>query len=136
MVTSFKRTYATCYGFQDCCCQSSYSCSRPLLTHAPTGDPPTHRQVGLSLLWGQCSFPWVLLCIRFCLCPPSVSGGYEFDFQCDCTPLVATSPLSLEGGYLFLMGSNILLLMAVKQLVAILVFSLEKISAHPFTPPS
>ena len=33
------------------------------------------------------------------------------------------------------MGSNILLLMVVQQEVAILEFSQEKMSTHPFTPP-
>ena len=37
--------------------------------------------------------------------------------------LVGASPLPLGMGYLFLVGSNILLLMVVQQLVAILVLS-------------
>ena len=35
-----------------------------------------------------------------------------------------------------MVGSNILLLMAVQQLVAILEFSQEKVSEHPSTPLS
>ena len=38
------------------------------------------------------------------------------------------SPLSLDVGYLFLVGSTILLSMVVPQLVAILVFSKEEVS--------
>ena len=41
MVTSFKRTYATGWASQDYCCQSPCPCSRPLLTHASSGDPQT-----------------------------------------------------------------------------------------------
>ena len=49
---------------------------------------------------------------------------------------VADSPLPLDVGYLFLVGSNILLLMVVQQLVVILVFSQEKMSARSSIPPS
>ena len=35
--------------------------------------PNIHKQVWLSLLWGPCSFPWVLVNTRFCLYPPRVS---------------------------------------------------------------
>ena len=38
MVTSSKRTYATCCIFQVCCSQRSCPCGRPLLTHASAGD--------------------------------------------------------------------------------------------------
>ena len=30
----------------------------------------THRKVWVTLLWGHCSFSWVLVCTGFCLCPP------------------------------------------------------------------
>ena len=50
--------------------------------------------------------------------------------------LVWASPLSLDMDYLFLVGSNSLLLMVVQQLVAILEFSQEKMSKHPSTLPS
>ena len=61
----------------------------------------------------------------------------RFDFKCSCIPPTVLLWLLLcpYCGYLFLMGSNILLLMVVQQLVAILVFSKEKISACPSTPP-
>ena len=35
----------------------------------------TQRQVWLSLLWGHCSLPLVLVYTRFCLSPPTVSDG-------------------------------------------------------------
>ena len=44
--------------------------------------------------------------------------------------------MPLDMGYLFLVGSKILLLIVVEQLAVILVFSQEKISACPSTLPS
>ena len=49
--------------------------------------------------------------------------------------IARASPLPLDVGCLFLMGSYILLLM-VQQRVVILDFLQEKRSAYPFTPPS
>ena len=46
------------------------------------------------------------------------------------------SSLFLDVEYLFLVGSGILLAMVVQQLVVILVFSQEEMSAHPSTLPS
>ena len=46
------------------------------------------------------------------------------------------SPLPLDVGYLFLMGSNTLLSMVVQQRVVILEFSQEKVTICPPTPPS
>ena len=54
-------------GSQDCRCQCTYPCSRPLLIHT-SQETPGKSQVWLSLLWGHCSFllgpdvPKVLLC--------------------------------------------------------------------------
>ena len=64
--------------------------------------------------------------------------GLRFDFKHDCASptLVGASPLPLDTGYLFLVGSRILLLMVAQELVAILVFSQEKMSIHPATLPS
>ena len=51
----------------------------PLTLQQATTDPrlhqrllDTHGQICVSLLWGHCSFLLVLLCTRFCLCPPRV----------------------------------------------------------------
>ena len=78
MVTSFKRIYATCCASQDCCCQSLCPRSSPLLTHASAGDLQTLKGSYDSVSCGShCSFPSVLVHTRFCLCPPSISGGYE-----------------------------------------------------------
>ena len=65
-------------------------------------------------------------------------AGMGFDFivfvplQC----LFVASPLYLDMGYLFLVGSSVLLSMVVQQLVVILVFLQEEMSAHPATLPS
>ena len=50
--------------------------------------------------------------------------------------LAAASSLSLDVGYLFLVGSNILLSIVVQQVIAILVLLPEEISTHPSTLPS
>ena len=53
-------------------------------------------------------------------------------------PLLSCWGLSfaLDVGCLFLVGSNMLLSMAVQRLVAVLEFSREKMNAHPSTPLS
>ena len=55
---------------------------------------------------------------------------------CPSYHLAGASPLSLDMGYLFLVGSNIFLSMVVQHRGASLEFSQEKMSAHPSTPPS
>ena len=65
--------------------------------------------------------------------------GMGFDPKCDFAPptiLLGASPLPLDMGCLFLVGSNILLLMVVQQQVLILEFSQKKMSTCPSTPPS
>ena len=70
MVTSSKRTFTTHHAFQDCCCLENPH-GRPLLTHAFTGDPqPVTSRSGSVSCEGHCSFPWVLVHTKFCLCPP------------------------------------------------------------------
>ena len=61
----------------------------------------------------------------------------EFDFTVigPSYHLAAASSLSLDMGYLFLVGSSILPSMAVQQLVAVLVLSQEEVSSHPSTLP-
>ena len=50
--------------------------------------------------------------------------------------LARASPLPLDMGYLFLVGSNILPSTTAQQWVAVLEFSQEKMSACPYTLPS
>ena len=62
-----------------------------------------------------------------------------FDSKCNFSPpiiLLGIFPLPLDMGYLFLVGSNILLSMVVQQIVSVLEFSQEKMRAHPSTPQS
>ena len=89
MLTFSKRTYATHHTFQVCCSQSSSPCSKSLLTCASAGDAHTLKgRSGSVSCGGHCSFPWVLVRTRFCLCPPSISGRCEiwFDSKCNFTP--------------------------------------------------
>ena len=136
----------THYTSQDCCCQSPLACNRPLLTRASTRDTQTlkGRYVSVSC-GGHCSFPWVLVNTRFCLCPPSISGTYELWFTMWLHPsynLAAASLLPLDVGYLFFGGIlhspyiDIFLSIVVQQPVAILMFLLEKMSTPPSNPPS
>ena len=48
-----------------------------------TDDPHLHRKpsntskyIWFSPLWDHCSFPWVLVNTRFCLCPPRVRSVF------------------------------------------------------------
>ena len=47
-------------------------CGRSLLTRTSTGDKHSKADLAQSL-WG------LLVCTRFCLSPPSISGRYGFD---------------------------------------------------------
>ena len=51
-------------------------------------------------------------------------------------PSAVASSLSLDIGCLFLVGSSVLLLITVQQLVTVLVLSQEEMSICPSTPPS
>ena len=56
-----------------CCSQSPCPHRRPLLTRASAGDAETLKVWPGSVSYeGLCSFPWVLVHTRFCLCPLSV----------------------------------------------------------------
>ena len=67
-----KRTYANTH-FQDCCCQCPCPYRRPLLTHSSTGDPQTLTGKSGSVSCGvTVPFSWVLVCTKYCLCPPRV----------------------------------------------------------------
>ena len=130
MVTFSTRAYATHCLTLVCCTQSPCPYSRPLLTRISAGD--SCKGLAQSL-WGL----WVLLHTRFCLSPPSVSGGYGVCFQMQfCPPchLTGTFPLPLDMGYL-LVWSNFLLLMVIQQQVVILEFSHKKMSTCPPTLP-
>ena len=92
-----------------------------------------------SLMWGsEPSQQWenffAIIVLQFLGCPP---GRYGFDFIMT-APLIPShcSSFSLDMDiFFFSMGSSVLLLMVIQQLVEILVLSQET-SAHPSTPPS
>ena len=120
----------------------------PLSLRQATADPclhtpqetlkPSKPSLAQSLAEVTIPFPGSWCTQGLCLHPPCISGGYEVYFLMQFLPsyhLVGASPLPLDVWYFFLVGSNVLLLMAVQQLVEILVF-LQKMSARPSTPPS
>ena len=129
MVTSSKRTDATCQASQVCCSQSPCPHSRSLLTRASTRDTQTLKCVSSSVsCGGHCSFPLVLVHTRFCLHPLSVPGGSEIwflnmPFLASATVLLGLLLFPWIQGILFTVGSNILMSMVVQQLVVILVFT-------------
>ena len=65
------------------CIQRPRPCSRPLLIHASTRDPWTLTGKSSSVSCGNTApFSWLLVCTRFCLCPPRVC----FHFHRKATP--------------------------------------------------
>ena len=55
------------------CTHSPQPCSRPPLTHAPARDSWTLMGMSGSVSCGVTApFFWVLVCTKFCLCPPRV----------------------------------------------------------------
>ena len=114
---------------QVCWTQSPCPCDRLLLTRTSAGD--TQRQVWLSLCgvsWYAHGFVWSL----------GISlAGMRFDSKCSFALLPSgASPLPLDVGYFFPVGSNILLSVVVQQWVVVLEFSQERTSTHPSTLPS
>ena len=98
----------------------------------PLQETLKHRKYRLvQSLW----YLWVLVCKRFCLSPPSISGMYNgvWNAISPFLPFDGTFPLPLDMGYLSLVGSNIVLLVVIQQRVAILELFQEKKSAHPST---
>ena len=56
-----------------CCTQCPRPCSRPPHAHTSTGDCWTLTGKSRSVSCGvSAAFSWVLVCTRFCLCPPRV----------------------------------------------------------------
>ena len=132
MATSSKRAYATGWLTHVCCrqrpCPRSCHC-----WPVPLQETLKHsKKVWLSLCgasesWCVQGFVWPLLASLV---------GMGFDSKCDFFPffhLVGASYLPLNVGYLYMVRSNILLLMVVQQWVAVLEFSQEKMSTRPST---
>ena len=100
-------------------------------THLCRRHSNTQKQVWLSL----CGFSWCTQELVWAFQASLASMG--FDSKHDFTPRTVYWGFSfaLGSGIIFLVGSNILLLMVVQQCVAILEFLQEKMSAHPSIPP-
>ena len=75
-------------------------------------------------------------CSPVCGSPTWQIRDWNLSWLCPSYVIAAVSSLSLDVGYLSFMGSSILLLMVVQQLVAILVLLREEMSTRPSTPPS
>ena len=92
-----------------------------------------------SLTWGsKSSQQWenfLVLLLSSSWVTHLVSVGFDFIIIVPLVPSCCSLYFVLDMGYLFLVGSSILLSLVVQQLVVILVFS-QVMSTHPSTPPS
>ena len=80
VMTSFKRTYACTLWLPGLLYSVSLTCFRPVSIHTSAGDFQTLTSMSGSVSCGVTApLPWVLLCIRFSLCPPRVCfpGGSQ-----------------------------------------------------------
>ena len=116
---------------QICCSKSPCPHGRPLLTHASTEDTQILKACLAQSLVGSLDSG---LDVHKVLFDPSKHHWWVWGLILNSIfpsyyP-VAASPLPLDEGYLFLVGSRITLSMAVQQLIAILEFSQEKMSTH------
>ena len=89
-----------------------------------TADPCLHRRLSNTKrrVWlSLCGVSW---CTQgFVSALPVSLVGIRFDFKCDFTPsyhLTGASHLPLDVGYIFLVGSNILLSLVIQQGIVIL----------------
>ena len=145
MVTFSKRTFATHRASQVCGSQISCPQGGPLLTRASTGDTQTLTGRSVSVSYeGHWSFPSVLVYPRHFLFAPSEYPWWVWGFILNkFAPLLPSYwGFSFAVGigifflfFIFLVESNILS-MVVKQLVATLEFTQEKMSTWPFSLPS
>ena len=118
---------------QVCCTQSPCPCGRPLLTCTSTGDTQTVKGRSGSVSVGSPGVHKILF-------EPSECVWWVWGLILNVIFLILlscwASPLLLDMGYLFLVGSNILLSMVVQQCVVILEFLQEKMNARPSIPVS
>ena len=79
-----------------CSLQSAQSCSRLPLTHAPAKDSWTLTGKSESVSCGVTTpFSWVLVCTRFCLCPPKSVSSVLCKF---CNQIPLASKVNIPGG--------------------------------------
>ena len=120
---------------QVCCSQSPCAHGRPLLACSYAGDTQT--------LKGRCGLaspgplgPGAHTVVFESSAHLRRAWGLILNAVLPFYHLAGASPLSLDVGYCFLLGSNILLSMLVQQQVAILELVQEKMSTCPSTLPS
>ena len=100
--TSSERTDTTRHASQGCCSRSRCPCGRSLLTRAFTRDTQTLKYRSGSVSCGDhCSFPFILVCTKFCLSSLIFSGGSEIFLN-------VTAPLLLYyWGFSFALGFGV-----------------------------
>ena len=137
IATSSKRAFATRCATWVCCDQSPCPCGWPLLTRVSTGDTKTLKgrsgsvSVGYLLpgahkvLFESSKCLWWMWGLIQNAISPLLPSCWGFSFALGCGFCFCFC--------FFLVGSNILLLMAVQQRVAFLESSQEKMSASPST---
>ena len=118
---------------QVCCTRSPCPCSRPLLTRTSTGDTQTPKGRSGSVSVGSPGMHKVLF-------EPSAHLWWSWGLILNAISALLPScwgfSFALGRRVSFLVGSNVLLLMAAQQWIVILEFSQEKMSTRPSTPPS
>ena len=81
-------TYKRAHGVGHCYCQSLCPHRELLWTQASARDPPTLAGRPGSVSCGVTTpLPWVLVCTRFCLCPPRVESLFAPDLWKSCSPI-------------------------------------------------
>ena len=79
-----------------CCSQCPPPCSRPPLTHTSARDSWTLMGKSGSVSCGVTTpFSWVLVCTRFCLCPPKSVSSVLCKF---CNQIPLASKVNIPGG--------------------------------------
>ena len=66
---------------------SRWATATPCLCRRPSN---TSRQIWFSLLWGHCSFPWVLMRTLLCVCPPRVGSLFPPVLSKSCNQILVT----------------------------------------------
>ena len=131
--SGFLRAHDFVCVLQDWSLRFPQSCGNPIIKSCwlqgqilwgfpvPLSDPQAGKpDVGFKMVTTVQELLWYYYSL-ICGCPP---GGYRIWFYCDCTPPNVSLRLLLCLGMwstFFLVGSSVLLLMAVQQLVAVLV---------------
>ena len=140
MTTSSKRIYTSQICLPGLLLSVSLTLQQGLCWPSPLLETPKHSKAELARFLVMATFPFPgLWCTQGSVCALQASlAGMRLNFKPNCDPHASfsvSSSLLLHVGYLFLVGSNILLSIAVQQPVVMLVL-LQKMSIHPSTLPS